>query len=196
MKNVIIDGFIKSVKNCHSGRGTSEESLMSSRRRFFFASLIRMTHVITFYETTIILNLILLLVITGCANKASKAKNESDVETTVVNITKDSYDVYIGRGRDNPTNMLTEGIKPGEEGWLGNPHPIGWCGICRESHTRAECIEKFKQDFYVKINYEIEFRKAVLALKGKRLGCYCKPKACHGDVIKEWIESQKQEYSF
>ncbi|MCK4295976.1 MAG: DUF4326 domain-containing protein [Candidatus Marinimicrobia bacterium] len=85
--------------------------------------------------------------------------------------------------------MLTEGIKPGEEGWLGNPHPIGWCDICGEYHTCKECIEKFKQDFYIKLNSDLEFRKAVLALKGKRLGCYCKPKACHGDLIKEWIES-------
>ncbi|HCK99427.1 MAG TPA: hypothetical protein DHW42_04895 [Candidatus Marinimicrobia bacterium] len=113
------------------------------------------------------------------------------MKTTVVNLNKDSYDVYIGRGTKQRTNILTEGVKPGEEGWLGNPHPIGWCDICREYHTRKECIEKFKQDFYRKLNSDPEFRKAVLALKGKRLGCYCKPKACHGDVIKEWIESQK-----
>ena len=117
---------------------------------------------------------------------------DSNVETTVVNLNKDSYDVYIGRGREKPANMLTKEIPPGEEGWLGNPHPIGWCAICRETHTRTECIEKFKQDFYIKINSDLEFKKAVLALKGKRLGCYCKPKACHGDVIKEWIESNSK----
>lgn len=140
-------------------------------------------------RNVITLNLIFLLTITGCANKDSKAKIESDMETTVVNLNKDSYDVYIGRGREKPANMLTEGIKPGEEGWLGNPHPIGWCAICKENHTRTECIEKFKIDFYKKIDSDPVFRKAVLALKGKRLGCYCKPKACHGDLIKEWIES-------
>lgn len=137
------------------------------------------------------LNLIFLVTIAGCMSKDSKVKNESDVETTVVNLAKDSYDVYIGRGRENPTNMLTEGIKSGEEGWLGNPHPIGWCAICKENHTRTECIEKFKIDFFKKIDCDIEFKKTVLSLKGKRLGCYCKPKACHGDVIKKWIESQK-----
>lgn len=25
-------------------------------------------------------------------------------------------------------------------------------------------------------------------LKGKRLGCWCAPKACHGDVLKELVE--------
>lgn len=141
-------------------------------------------------KNVIIFSLIFFVIIAGYMRKDSNVKNESDVETIVINLNKESYDEYIGRGRENPANVLTEGIKPGEEGWLGNPHPIGWCDICRESHTRAECIEKFKQDFYNKLNSDLELRKAVLALKGKRLGCYCKPKACHGDVIKEWIESQ------
>jgi hypothetical protein len=25
-------------------------------------------------------------------------------------------------------------------------------------------------------------------LKDKRLGCFCKPKACHGDVLKKYAE--------
>jgi len=91
-------------------------------------------------RNVITLNLILLLTIAVCISKDSKVKNESDVETTVINLNKESYDVYIGRGRENPANMLTEGIKPGEEGWLGNPHPIGWCTICKENQARVECI--------------------------------------------------------
>ena len=126
-----------------------------------------------------------------CANRDSKAKKRPGPETTVVNLATDSYDVYIGRGIEVYKHMLIEGIKPGEEGWLGNPHPIGWCDICQEDHTREECIDRFRQDFYKKIGSEPEFREAVLALKGKRLGCYCKPKACHGDVIKAWIDSVK-----
>jgi len=53
IQKMIFDGFVKSIKTCHSERGMSEESLLGSRRRFFFASLIRMTHMITFYETII-----------------------------------------------------------------------------------------------------------------------------------------------
>jgi hypothetical protein len=26
-------------------------------------------------------------------------------------------------------------------------------------------------------------------LKGKVLGCFCKPNACHGDVIKEYLDN-------
>ena len=110
-------------------------------------------------------------------------------ETTVVNLTKDAYDEYIGRGTKSRTHMLTDRIEPGTEGWLGNPHPIGRCNICLEYHTRTECINKFKKDFYSKINSDPNFKKCVLLLKGRRLGCYCKPKDCHGDVIKEYIES-------
>jgi len=40
----------KKYQNCHSEQGTSEEFLLGSRRRFFFASLIRVTHIITFYD--------------------------------------------------------------------------------------------------------------------------------------------------
>ncbi len=30
-------------------------------------------------------------------------------------------------------------------------------------------------------------KEDVLALKGKTLGCHCKPAACHGDVIAEYL---------
>ena len=112
-------------------------------------------------------------------------------QTRVVNIATDSCDVYIGRGIDRYVHLLTEGISPGTEGWLGNPHPIGWCKICNEAHTRAECIKKFEHDFYKKIESDANFRKVLLGLKGKRLGCYCKPKACHGDIIKAWLDGQE-----
>jgi hypothetical protein len=34
-----------------------------------------------------------------------------------------------------------------------------------------------------------QFFTRVLDLYGKRLGCFCKPKPCHGDVIVEWLEN-------
>lgn len=126
----------------------------------------------------------------GCAESNNNNEREYSLETTIVNLSTDEYDEYIGRGGEYRTHMLAGGIKPGEIGWLGNPHPIGWCDICGEYHSRTECISKFKDDFYEKIQNDSEFQSAVLALKGKRLGCYCKPEECHGDVIKEWIDSR------
>jgi hypothetical protein len=76
--------------------------------------------------------------------------------TKIVNINKDNYDIYIGRGSV-----------------YGNPFIIGIDG------TRKECIEKYK---YFLINNK-NLMKEILKLEGKILGCYCKPKACHGDII-------------
>lgn len=143
-----------------------------------------------YLKNTLIIISLMSLAISTCTHKEDTSKKVSNMETIVVNLNTNEYDVYIGRGIKKRTNMLTKGIKPGEEGWLGNPHPIGYCQICSTTHTREECIEKFKEDFYKKLDRDPEFRKAVLALKGKRLGCYCKPKPCHGDVIKAWVDSQ------
>ncbi len=74
----------------------------------------------------------------------------------VVHCKKESYDVYIGR----PSK------------W-GNPFSIGKDG------DRKEVIKKYKR-------YLIENKKlmnSLYELEGKVLGCWCKPKACHGDVL-------------
>ncbi len=86
--------------------------------------------------------------------------------TTVVNIykTKDLNYIYIGRGSP-----------------FGNPFVIGKDG------TREEVIEKYRSYFKGKLE-DPTFRTMVLRLRGKRLGCFCKPKACHGDIIKEWLD--------
>ncbi len=127
---------------------------------------------------------------TGCfMNRQTGSKKETLSETSVVNQATDTYEIYIGR-RSNPrVHMLTEGVRPGEEGWLGNPHPIGMCDLCSKEHTRKECIEAFRADFHRKIRTDPSFRRSLPALKGKSLGCYCKPLACHGDVIRAFIES-------
>jgi len=102
--------------------------------------------------------------------------------TTVVNIHNgDKYDVYIGRAGH------------GQKGTFGNPHAIGWCPICQCQHTREECIEAYKIDFYRKIANDVLFRKEILKLKDKTLGCFCKQLdreiACHGDIIKEYLDN-------
>ena len=133
--------------------------------------------------------IILLYLIMGCSDNDPIDENNTLKETKIVNLSNETYDVYIGRGIEYHTHMLAKEIKPGEEGWLGNPHPIGWCDICQTYHNRDECIERFKVDFYGRINSDLEFRNSVIALRGQRLGCYCKPKNCHGDVIKSWLDA-------
>lgn len=78
--------------------------------------------------------------------------------TTVVH-KRNPHDVYIGR----PSK------------W-GNPFVIGRDG------TREEVIEKYR----AWLNGRPELLAAIpTEIRGKRLGCYCYPRACHGDILKE-----------
>ena len=77
------------------------------------------------------------------------------MDTTVVH-RRDPYDVYIGR----PSK------------W-GNPFVIGVHG------TRATVVKMY--DTWIR--EQPELMAAIHELKGKRLGCYCSPKQCHGDVL-------------
>lgn len=74
-------------------------------------------------------------------------------KTTVVHCKKSSYDVYIGRP-----------VK-----W-GNPFKFG---------TREQNIARYE----TWIKTQPELMSALHELKGKVLGCWCAPKACHGDVL-------------
>ena len=70
------------------------------------------------------------------------------------------------------------------DGPFGNPF---FLANVRSDREREECIDKFAQYFFAKVAKDHVFRDAVLALRGKTLGCCCKPKACHGDVIVWWL---------
>jgi len=82
----------------------------------------------------------------------------------VVNINEKNYDVYIGR----PSK------------W-GNPFKIGIDG------NRLEVIEKYEK--YARNNKKL--LEDLSELEGKTLGCYCKPKPCHGDVLIKLIREKK-----
>lgn len=89
--------------------------------------------------------------------------------TTVVNIRNSDYDVYIGRAGN------------GKDGYFGNPIKL----VAGES--RGSTIEMYKQYFYKRLKNDREFRGKILDLKGKTLGCFCKPHACHGDIIANYL---------
>lgn len=82
-----------------------------------------------------------------------------------------NFDVYIGRGSP----------------W-GNPFAISHS---EDGPDRAEVIEKYREYFYEKIQGDSSFKKGILALRGSRLACFCKPQACHGDVIAEYLDNQE-----
>lgn len=77
----------------------------------------------------------------------------------------------------------------------GNPFDI--------SMGRKECISCYKDWLLCMGKYEqleTERRDWILSnlvnLRGKRLGCFCKPKSCHGDVLVEFVESFIEGYNY
>ena len=79
--------------------------------------------------------------------------------TRVVHCKNEPFDVYIGR----PSK------------W-GNPFRIGKDG------SREDVIEKYRHWILANPSLMAHLRSE---LKGKTLGCWCKPNACHGDVLAE-----------
>ena len=90
----------------------------------------------------------------------------------VVNKYKDVFDIYIGRGS-----------------MWGNKFKIGVDG------DREEVIEKFRLDLWKRIKADDSgyLVDELAKLDGKVLGCFCKPSACHGDVLvraASWAKSR------
>lgn len=87
--------------------------------------------------------------------------------TSLVNVSKESADVYIGR-----------------PSIFGNPYTIGKDG------DRKQVIEKYRSWFYNKLKNDW-FHTKVLELKDKKLGCWCSPLECHGNVIIDYLEGKE-----
>lgn len=81
-------------------------------------------------------------------------------ECEVVNLRTSPFDVRIDRTTK----------------W-GNPFVIGKDG------TREEVIAKYRRW----VTSRRDLIKSLPELDGKRLGCFCKPEDCHGDVLKELV---------
>ncbi len=78
----------------------------------------------------------------------------------VVHCKRDKYDVYIGRGSK----------------W-GNPYRIG-------QHGDRDAVIALYASY---IRRCPDLIAALPELRGKVLGCYCRPYRCHGDVLIELL---------
>lgn len=91
------------------------------------------------------------------------------MKTTVVHFKKMPYDVYIGR----PSK------------W-GNPYS-------HKANTVAQYRVKSRQEAVKKYEMHLlnspELLRDLHELRGKVLGCWCKPLACHGDVLAKYANS-------
>ena len=82
-----------------------------------------------------------------------------------VNLRKESYDVYIGRPGQ------------GQAGPWGNPFRLG------AEQQRGATLEKYAAWLEAQIQSGAIKPAALAALHGQRLGCFCKPRPCHGDLL-------------
>jgi len=86
--------------------------------------------------------------------------------TEVVNLKEERYDVFIGRGSI----------------W-GNPFRI------TTKKNREDVIAEY--EVYVRQNKNL--MSQLNTLKGMKLGCFCAPMSCHGDVLVKLIEEIYEE---
>lgn len=91
--------------------------------------------------------------------------------TVVVNVRSDDYDVYIGRGSK----------------W-GNPFKMRNSSEAERTRVIREYALWFMQPAQKHLRDDIE------SLRGKRLGCYCAPKPCHGHVLVAFLEERRQRF--
>ena len=97
-------------------------------------------------------------------------EREQPVKAVVVHCKKapkDSF-VYIGR----PSK-------------LGNPFTLK---DPKDGAARALVIEKYRAWFNERLS-DPEFLDALEEVRGRDLGCWCAPRACHGDVVLAWLEA-------
>lgn len=96
-------------------------------------------------------------------------------KTTVVNVRTAEYDVYIGRAN----RRYGLAASP-----YANPFRIG------RSSSRDDVIYQYREWAHESEDPEAVYIRAhVHELRGKRLGCWCFPSACHGTVLVEMADN-------
>lgn len=92
----------------------------------------------------------------------------------IVNVRRDVWDVYIGRA----SPQFPEGSP------FANPFNISFA----EGRGRAEALDQYADWLWGEIEAGKITVRQLAALDGKRLGCFCKPAPCHGDVLAEAVK--------
>jgi hypothetical protein len=87
--------------------------------------------------------------------------------------------VYIGR---RGVVFIGGARFPAADSPFCNPYKI------TKTDTRDSVIDRFKAQAARRMEVDAAYRAAVLGLRGKVLGCWCRPERCHGDAIVELID--------
>jgi hypothetical protein len=90
-----------------------------------------------------------------------------------------------------PTVVHCKKAPRGSFVYIGRPHVLGnpfQLHNPRDEEDRRRVIEEYRAWFLEQISVDEKLQSAVEAVRGRDLGCWCAPRACHGDVIIEWLE--------
>ena len=97
----------------------------------------------------------------------------------VVHVNRERFDVYIGRAMPN------RGYPRGSKWQNPNPLPPGFADLPETERQRIgrENLSRYRAH----ILRTPGLFNALEELRGKVLGCWCHPRACHGDVLVELL---------
>src|SRR5437868_10812117 len=97
---------------------------------------------------------------------------------------RDENNVYIGR-KCIVFITLKDGSKeryPKKDSIWANPYKIG------NNMSKKKCLKKYEKHL-TKLLKDEDNLKEFEKLKGKNLGCWCKPEKCHGDIIVKMLKT-------
>jgi hypothetical protein len=87
--------------------------------------------------------------------------------------------VYIGR----KGVIFINGVRfPLYDSLWANPYKI------TEEQSREQVLKLYSEYIEKKLESDNNLVEELLKLKGKKLGCWCKPECCHGDILVKLID--------
>lgn len=108
-------------------------------------------------------------IMTTVVNISKKVLNENGIEN-LEEWLENPNNVYIGRN-------MSFYVKGAVGSKWQNKHKVKALGI-------DKCLREYEND--IKCNPDL--MSSLCELKGKTLGCWCKPNKCHGDILVKLIE--------
>ena len=92
--------------------------------------------------------------------------------------------VYIGRGKV----IFIDGIKyPLEDSIWANPYKI------TDTQSKEQVLKLYREYIEKKLESNHFLIDNLIKLKGKKLGCWCKPDCCHGDILLEMLDKYEKK---
>ena len=98
----------------------------------------------------------------------------------------DSSNEYIGR---RGVVFVDKVRYPSRDSIWANPFKVG------KGRTREVSIRKYEAHIRGRLAVDENLRSALRGLRGKALGCWCKPLACHGDVLLRLLQELDEDHA-